>query len=881
MTSGWTLQTLVDELGGRRAEPALIAVRIGGISSLSAAELADRAARLATGLLRDGMTSGEPVALFAPNSPEWVIARLAIGIAGGVAVPLDDLLTDAEVAVVLDDAGCRRIFTVAAHLDALRASGARLPLRPLMMDDEASWTRLFAERADPLPPLHPGAAAMIVYTSGTTGEPKSFVLSYANLHANIAALLRADQIGPSDRVLLPLPLHHVYPFLVGLLTPLAVGATVVFPASVTGAHVVEAMRAAGATVVIGVPRLYSALLAGIESRVAARGRLARRVFTALLGVARWTLQRTGRRLGRALFRSLHRQMAPQLRLLVSGGAHLDAETALRLEALGWEVLSGYGLAETSSLFTGNLPGRKRGGSAGFALAGEMRVAAPDAEGVGEVELRGPAVFAGYRNDPEANRAAFAADGWFRTGDLGYIASDGFLFITGRTKEMIVLGGGKNIYPEELERRYSGPYLKELAVLERAGTLVALVLPDVDAIQAAGVRRIDDIVRVTLAERARALPPFQRLAGFALVRSPLPRTRLGKYQRFLLPRLYKEALAGAPASAPAPAAADQDLLEQPAPRRLWALLSERYRDRRPSLDSHPQLDLGIDSLEAVTLAMDIEARLGLRLGEEDIGAAATVRELLGKAAAAAAGPRDQAAQAQELRWLDDPPGALRALAAALLAANRVAVRLWLRLGIAGIENLARAGPYVIAANHTSDLDPAVVAAALPARQLKRLHWGGDAMRLFGRPWLRRFCRALRIFPVDQRRPAASLGLAAEVLKRGRILAWFPEEWRSPTGELQPFRPGIGWLLEQTGVRVVPAYIRGTHAAMPRGSRWPRRGRVTIVFGAPIDPADLARAGAGTTKIERIAEGLRSAVAALARETASPPSPAGRLPASPAP
>lgn len=862
MASGWTLQTLVGELAGRRAEAALIAVGADGLVSLSATELADRAARLATGLLRDGLKPGEPVALFAPNGPDWVVARIAIGIAGGVAVALDDLLTDAEVAVVLGDAGCRWVFTVAAHLASLGAARLPQPVRPILLDgdDAASWSPLFADRADPLPPVEPDAAAMIVYTSGTTGAPKSFTLSYANLHANLAALLRADQIAPSDRVLLPLPLHHVYPFLVGLLTPLAVGAAVVFPASVTGAQVVEAMRVAGVTVVVGVPRLYSALLAGIEARVAARGPLALGAFRALLGVSRWTLLRTGRRLGRTLFGSLHRQMAPRLRLLVSGGAHLDEETNLRLEALGWEVLSGYGLAETASLFTGNLPRRKRAGSAGLALSGEMRIAAPDDGRVGEIELRGPAVFAGYRNNPEANRAAFTADGWFRTGDLGYIDRDGFLFITGRAKEMIVLGGGKNIYPDELERCYgASPYIKELAVLERAGALVALVLPSVDEIHAAGVRRVDDIIRVTLGECARTLPPFQRLAGFAVARMPLPRTRLGKYQRFLLPKLYQEALEGAQAPAATLSAADQDLLGNPTAKRLWALMAERYHDKRPSLASHPQLDLGIDSLEAITLAMDIEARLGLRLSEEHIAGVASVRELL--ANAAAGGPPDEAAHAQDLHWLDDPPSSLRALGAMILASNRMAVRMWLRLGVTGIENVDRGGPYVIAPNHTSDLDPAVVAAAVPARQLRHLYWGGDAMRLFRRSWLRLLCQALRIFPVDQLRPAASLTLAAEVLKRGRTLAWFPEEWRSPTGELQQFRPGIGWLLKESGVPVIPAYIRGAHAAMPRGSRWPRPVRVTIAFGPPVKAADLAHAGAGATENERIADGLRCAVASL--------------------
>ncbi|HEX4554416.1 MAG TPA: AMP-binding protein, partial [Xanthobacteraceae bacterium] len=150
---------------------------------------------------------------------------------------------------------------------------------------------------------------------------------------------------------------------------------------------------------------------------------------------------SGLPLGRLLFAPVRRAVAPSLRLLVSGGARLERETEERLEALGWMVLSGYGLAETASLLTGNRPNAHRPGSAGRPIAdGKVRIAHPDEQGIGEIELRGSSITKGYLNNPEANGAAFTADGWFRTGDLGFIDHDGFLFVTGRTKEVLVLGG---------------------------------------------------------------------------------------------------------------------------------------------------------------------------------------------------------------------------------------------------------------------------------------------------------------------------------------------------------------------------------------------------------------------------------------------------------
>ena len=211
------------------------------------------------------------------------------------------------------------------------------------------------------------------------------------------------------------------------------------------------------------------------------------------------------------------------------------------------VLSGYGLAETASIFTGNRPNRHRSGSAGLPLGdGLIRIAAPDNSGIGEILLKGPSITAGYIDNPEANRATFTDDGWFRTGDLGFLDRDGFLYVTGRAKVVLVLGGGKKIDPEVLERLYAvAPQIQEIAVLERDGTIVALVRPDHAKLREMGATNIRDGIRIALAERARDLPSHQRLSGFALTDEPLPRTRLGKYTAFPVARLICPGAGGAP------------------------------------------------------------------------------------------------------------------------------------------------------------------------------------------------------------------------------------------------------------------------------------------------------------------------------------------------
>ncbi len=884
----WTVADLVETVARRGDDPVLATVRGDSVEALSGRELADLVRRLARGLRERGIGPGDPVFLVGPNGAPWVIVRLATALIGAVPVAADDQSSAAEIAAIVADSAPRIAFASAAHAQHLRNVDTEFPLYKLDEDGgdaAAPWRGLLA--AEPLaepPALAADAPAMMIYTSGTTGAPKSFALTNANVAANIEALLAARVIGQADGVLLPLPLHHVFPLLVGMLTTLATGATLVFPAAPTGPQIAAALRAAKVTVIVGVPRLYSALLGGIEARVAARGLFARALFHGMLALS-VAARRRGLRIGRRLFGRLHAQVGPDLRLMVSGGAKLEAPLIWRLEGLGWNVLSGYGLAETASMFTGNLPRRKRIGSEGRPLgAGEIRIAEPDAEGVGEIQLRGANVFAGYRNNPAANQTAFTPDGWFRTGDLGTLDPEGFLTVTGRLKEQLVLGGGKKIMPEELERHYAAAtFIQEIAVLERDGKLVALVVPDAAALRAAGMTRPEDAVRVALAEQAQSLPGYQRVAGFALARDPLPRTRLGKYQRFLLPTLYDAVLRGEAREKPKPLSPeDQALVDVSPAREIWTLLSSRYGEKGITLDSNLALDLGIDSLEWMTVSLELEARLQVQLTEDMIAEAASVRDLITVITAARAGePGSRPAAAPNSAALDvqqwvrpNGPG-LIVLGLLLYSINWLAMRLMFRLRATGQENIPAEGPFVVIANHASDLDPPAIAAALSWPRLRRVYWAADIGRLFRHGWQRLFARASHIFPVNERSTASTLGNAKAVLDRGRAVVWFPESWRTPDGEVQRFLPGIGILLTERPVAVVPAYIDGSFAALPRTARWPRPRPIHVRFGPPI-PAETIRALAVEPEpVQRIVSLLQSSVVELAGRAKGPVSKAAHF------
>ncbi len=851
----WTIQTLVRELAGRGAEPALIAVCGDSVREISCAELAGRTTSLAWGLHHHGIREGETVGLIAANGPDWVLARLALACTGAMVVALDDLAAPAELRIALEDARCRRILAGAAHVAALREIDPSCEL--IVLDDApvagtTPWRSLFLPKTEPLPDFASAHAAMLVYTSGTTGRPKAFELTSDHLWANVGALKQTGALRPGDRVLLPLPLHHVYPFTIGILTVLSCGAAVVFPEEVAGPQLLKALALAKVTALIGVPRLYTALVGGLKAKIAASG--AAPVVGTLLNLSIWAGKRFGVNAGRLLMASVRKRLGPQLRMVVSGGALLAPDVLWTLVGLGLQVRTGYGLAETASIFTGNLPGGERYESEGKPFCGEIRIVKQEGGEEGEIQLHGPSVFAGYRNNEEANREAFTEDGWFRTGDVGYIDRDGFLFVTGRIKETLVLGGGKKLHPDELEKHYASPFMKELAILERDGVLVALVLPELEAVRAAGHPRVDDVIRVALSEAALALPSYERLAGFRIVREPLPKTRLGKFQRFRLRAIY-DAAATVRKVQGALTQEDKALLAGEPARSVFDLLRKRYPDKPVNLDASPLLDLGIDSLEWVSLGLVLEQQLGVRLDEGQAGESLTIRDLLHQITLKPA--REGADGAAEIiaHWLKPAGPVLRAVARVLLAFNTGLMKGPFRLAVVGREHLPSTGPFVVIANHESDLDVAMVAAALGMKRMRFMHWAGDAVRLFSARWRRPILRALNVFPASEKRAGETLTVSAEVLRRGDGLIWFPESWRSPDGRLQRFLPGIGLVLKTSPVPVIPAFVEGAFEAMPRTARLPRLRPLSSTFGAPLTlPADLAP--------QEIADRLHDAVAGLA-------------------
>ncbi len=845
--------TLSDVVAGLRAHAgraALIVVHDGNPSELSYTELEERILDTARRLLAAGIQRGDCVALWAPNSAEWVITYFGAVRAGATVVPIDQQSMPTTAAEIIEHARPALLVTTAAHRHELRELGRNYRTLPIERDDtdaEERWPEPVSE-SQALPQVEPEDVAALLYTSGTTGVPKAVPLTHGNLAANARALREQKLIVADDRVLLPLPLHHTYPFTVGLVTALLKGAAVVFPSGISGPEITGAARAGEATALLAVPRLCEALWDSVQAAVAQRGERAKKLFFRMLRLSIAVRRTTGARLGKRLFRPVHERLGRGLDLIGCGGSKLDPELAWRLEGLGWTVLTGYGLTETSPVLTFNDRAHAQIGTEGRALPGVELDIRPvtgerDAEATkpahgrveGEIVARGPNVFAGYRGNPEATADAFTADGFFRTGDLGWIDRKGFLRIVGRSKELIVLADGKKVFPDSLEKLYTGiELLKEVAILEEGGRLVALIVPDERAIRERGAIRQATLLREELEEVAARLPPYQRITAYRIARAALPRTQLGKLRRHLLPEMYKRAAAddSKPASTE-PSAEDARLLATERGRAAWPWLVARYPDKHVTLDTSPQLDLQIDSLEWVSLTTEIEQRFRVTLTGEAVSRILTLRDLLLEIEAAKLLPAGAGAAAAPVPEVKLPGFVMRCVGAAIFGLVRPLMRLLFGVKVAGLEHVNGDEPLVIVPNHASYLDPLALAAALPWRRLRKTFWAGWVGVLHTGPITRFVSRATQVMPVDPDRDLASaIGTARALMQRGYSIVWFPEGRRSPTGEVGPFFGGIGQLVLDTKAAALPTAIEGTFAALPKQQRWPRFLPLGVKFGEPL-------------------------------------------------
>jgi long-chain acyl-CoA synthetase len=868
------------------------------------------AGQTTTWLAAEGIGRGDRCAILAENDAHWCAAYLGALRLGAVAVPLDTAYKAPQVATLLRDSGARVIFTSPRHLDTVlegRDTSGRADVRVVLLHGTAGNLprfEVFAAAADaglpevPGCPCEPGDPAVILYTSGTTSDPKGVVLTHGNLLAERDGALAVVRVSERDCVLGVLPLFHALAQMANLLLPFAVGARVVFLETVNTSELLRGLAERGVTIFVCVPQFFYLIHQRVMQEVARAGAPKRLVFRGLLA-ANGALRAVGLNAGRVLFSRVHRVLGRSMGILITGGSRFDPAIGDDLFRLGFNILQAYGLTETSGAVTIVRPGDSHLGSVGLPLPNvEVKVLPPESSDEeaqdGEVLVRGPIVMAGYFNRPDATAAAIR-DGWFHTGDLGRIDAAGRLTITGRKKEIIVLSNGKNIYPEEVEAHYrQSPFIKEICVLgvsrpgePSAERLYAVVVPDADALRERKIVNAGDLIRFEMEGRSVGLAPPKRVLGYEVWMEPLPRTTTGKLKRFEIERRVRHADEHR-RQGPETAVSEDDRrwAEHPEVAPIVAAIQRAVRNgatARP--DANLELDLGLDSMERIELLSELEQRFSARVPEEDSQRIYTVRELVdairthGSGAAA-----EETASAWATLLADDPSDDARLagllesrpiMTACLFAGLRLlmlAARLVVRFEVTGGGNLPRHGPYLISPNHQSYLDSFVVVGLLPFHVFRQLFFVG-ASEYFGTPLTARLARVANIIPVD---PDSSLVPAMQAggfgLRHGKVLVLFPEGERSIDGTVKAFKKGAAILSQHLGAPIVPVALDGLYPIWPRNRRiawrlltpW-RRVRVAVRFGVPLPvpaPAATVPAGAG---IGAHAELSYAAATARLRET----------------
>jgi long-chain acyl-CoA synthetase len=808
-------------------------------------------ASLSRGLSRQGVAKGDRVAVFSENRPEWIFSYLGIAAMGAVVVPLDAQLTEKEVSVLLDSSGATAVFVSAACRQKL-PPGAPLTIISFDPGDGVLFNDLISPHGDAaLPPAPPPTElAAILYTSGTTGDPKGVMLTHGNLASNLDSVVRLNLVDRTDNLLLILPLHHTYPAMACMLLPLSIGAVITILNSLKGPDILACMREAGVTVMLGVPQLFAALRRAIFDEIGkklAPVRLIVKLLLALNGTLRKALNVN---IGRKLFHQVHERFGPQLRLFASGGARLDPDVYTDLNRLGFTVIEGYGLTETSPVCTFNPLEKQKAGSIGIPIPGvEVRIANPDETGQGEITVRGPNVMAGYYKKPEATAEA-VRDGWFYTGDLGYRDRDGYFFITGRSKEMIVLSTGKKIFPDELEKFYKQiPSIKDLCLIQGERGIEAAVVPNFDYLRKMNIANARETIAFEIEDLGKDLPPYKRIMGLKMFKDPLPVTRLGKLKRSVVLGLY---LKGGEPAEKVPLDEDAGLLESPAGKKVVACLAHYAPKKKIVSSDNLELDLGLDSLARVELVVSLDQTFGVKLPDSFGSEVFTVKDVILKVQEFLAAVPVEGKESIRLSWTEilgqepaeDVKRSLQIESGPLCNAGKYLIRTVLklilkvygRISSSGVENLPPKGPYIIAPNHLSNADAPAVMSAMPWSIGSQTFFLGIT-KFFGGPITSRIAKVIQVIPVDMdAKLYSALRLSAFVLRQGKVLLVFPEGSRSRDGTIKEFKKGVGIIAKELNVPIVPVAIRGTYDMLRPGRYFPRPARVSVSFGKTVSPGD---------------------------------------------
>ncbi len=758
------------------------------------------------------------VAIYAENRVEWFFAFYAALQNNCIAIPIDFTASTEDVAYILDDCQPELIFLSEAMKEPFSKVGLKSQHKPEVIifenhppvhdQDPSGWTG----------PEDNETTAVIIYTSGTTGSPKGVMLSYTNLLANMKAVIEAKIFQVESQVLILLPLHHIFPLLGSMMVTFYCGGTTVVSPSMQSSDLMKTLADNSVTVLIGVPRLYELIYRGLMAKI--NKSFLARTFLKLVYATK------SRKLGKILFKKVHQGLGWHLQFMVAGGAALNKEVGTFFYAIGFDILEGYGMTEAAPMITFPRPGKIKIGSAGQALP-NMTVEIRE----GEIVAKGPNVMQGYYNRPEET-AEVLKDGWLCTGDLGRLDEEGFLYITGRKKEIIVLPNGKNINPVEIEQKleFYTKAIKEVGVFIYKEMLHAAIVPDYKFLTDNGITDLNNYFREEVLSPFNAeLSSYKRIMQFTLVKTELPRTKLSKLQRFKLKELIQDT------------ENKKSKSEDPDSAEYLAVKSfiESQVDMDISPDDHLVFDIAMDSLGKMSLIDFIEQTFGIKIDEEQLLKFPSIAKITEYIGANKLFHREQSEtwsdNLKENASVELPKSSF--LLKLIVSAVRGFFSIFFKYEVVGLENIPT-GPCFIAPNHQTKLDAFLVLSCLDKETLNETYSYAKKDHVKSR--IRQaLARHTNIIVMDlSKELKESIHKMAEVVKLGKKILIFPEGTRTTTGQLGDFKKTYAILSTELNVPIVPVAISGAYEAMSSGKKKIKSGsKIMVEFLPPVEPAGL--------------------------------------------
>lgn len=805
--------------------------------------------RAAGFLAEKGIKSGDRVILFSNNMPEWGLSYFGILKTGATAIPIDPASSVDDI-IAFAKAGEASAIMISPRLAeenldlAERLKEANLSLNVFVFDEifEMQTPQEEARRNALLPnKILSNSVASLIFTSGTTGTPKAVMLSHKNFVNMISMLSSVLDMDITDGVLSVLPMHHTFEFSAGFLTPFSNGTQITYLEELNGEELSRAIENNLVTGMVGVPALWEMLHRRIKTRMRERGDWFADLADNVIEFNAWVRDNTPFNLGPIIFFPIHQGMGGRMRYLISGGSALSEKVQKDLHGLGFTVLEGYGLTESSPVLTVARPGNKLlRGSVGKPLPGvEVKIESPDENGVGEVLARGQNVMLGYYNNDEATEAVIQ-DRWLKTGDLGKLDDDGNLYIVGRSKDVIIDSNGKNIYPDEIEDLYGkSKFIKEMSVVglpddDGGEKIAALVVPDYEFDIALSRSETNKKIEEHFREVSAGLAFFKRVKVLHITPFELPRTATRKVKRPQVVEMLQtlEERAKKKTKRVAETKGDDTALWI---RKVVASVSNRALSEVELSDK--LADLGFDSLMFVELQAAVEDAGGRVISPDTLNEVQTVRELLTAVQRVDKSKKLVDAPVKEERTEDEIfiPSIVRRVGNQIIdfAQDRIYDNV-LDTKIEGESNVPQHTNFIVAPNHASHIDTGLVKKALGKDVAEQTVAVAAADYWFDTKYKRAYMNNFTtLIPIERTGSLRqSLRHVTEILKEGYNTLIFPEGTRTLDGEIHEFKPIIGYLALNEKVGILPIYIWGTFEAFPKGMTIPAQKSIGAKVGAKV-------------------------------------------------